>query len=155
MSWELMSYGELMSGGTNVLDSTWYVRPNNEPVKMSSWHITFYMGPGTENLFFLAASLNAKVDNVPASKPQPLARMMTVMWLAAGCWCEEIGMHRGNHISDFGFQTTLKFVNIYQFIIWRWRLGSSCDDCTASSLSPVERLRSISKLSLSDYLVWQ
>ena len=71
------------------------------------------MGPGTENLFFLAASLKAKVDNVPASKPQPLARMMTVMWLAAGCWCEEIGMHRGNHISDFGFQTTLKFVNIY------------------------------------------
>ena len=33
------------------------------------------MGPGTENLFFLAASLKAKVDNVPASKPQPLARM--------------------------------------------------------------------------------
>ena len=149
MSWELMSYGELMSGGTNVLDSTWYVRPNNEPVKMSSWHITFYMGPGTENLFFLAASLNAKVDNVPASKPQPLARMMTVMWLAGvkrlECTGETIFQ-----ISDFKPRS-----NSWTFIIWRWRLWSSCDDFTASSLSPVERLRSISKLSLSDYLVWQ
>ena len=25
MSWELMSYGELMSGGTNVLDSKKYI----------------------------------------------------------------------------------------------------------------------------------
>ena len=35
MSWELMSYGELMSGGTNVLDSLKYVyTQSNSPLSL-------------------------------------------------------------------------------------------------------------------------
>ena len=33
MSWELMSYGELMSGGTNVLDS------QNYPKRDDKWNL--------------------------------------------------------------------------------------------------------------------